>query len=64
MASGEDTPSGDISEIAGRIVAEHLLEKARVRISDGSIYGDPRCCRMNLACPEATMREALRRIAG
>lgn len=48
---------------AGRIVAEYLLDKCHVRISDGTIYGDPRCCRMNLACPEATMREALRRIS-
>ena len=47
---------------AGKIVAEHIL-KHGVRINDGAIYGGPSGVRINLACPEATMKEGLRRIA-
>ena len=47
---------------AGKIVAEHIL-KHGVRINDGDIYGEPSGVRINLACPEATMKEGLRRIA-
>ena len=51
MASGEDT------------IADYLLKHHKVRVSDGAIYGGPTGCRINLACPEATMKEGLRRIA-
>ena len=47
----------------GKMVAEYLLKNNRVRINDGAIYGGPSGCRINLACPEATMKEGLRRIA-
>ena len=50
-------------EGAGKVVADYLLENQRVRINDGAMYGGASCCRINLACPEATMKEGLRRIA-
>ena len=50
-ARGEDT------------IADFLLEHHQVRVSDGAIYGGPEGIRLNLACPEATMKEGLRRIA-
>lgn len=50
-------------EKAGKLVTDYLLEKKRVRINDGAIYGDPDGVRINLACPAATMKEGLRRIA-
>ncbi|MCR5519585.1 MAG: pyridoxal phosphate-dependent aminotransferase [Bacteroidales bacterium] len=50
-------------EGAGKVVADYLLENQRVRINDGAMYGGTSCCRINLACPEATMKEGLRRIA-
>ena len=53
---------GDVSP-AGKLVADFLLKNNRVRINDGAIYGGPEGCRINLACPEATMKEGLRRIA-
>ena len=58
--------SGTLRSLAGqegRTVAGHLLEKQGVRINDGAIYGGPSGCRINLACPETTMKEGLRRIA-
>ena len=60
MASGGDTLPGTD---AGAIVADYLQKCHHVRISDGAIYGGPGGCRINLACPEATMKEGLRRIA-
>jgi len=48
---------------AGKLIADYLLKNNRVRINDGAIYGGPEGCRINLACPEATMKEGLRRIA-
>ena len=47
----------------GKAVAEYLLKNNGVRVNDGAIYGGASCCRINLACPEATMKEGLRRIA-
>lgn len=47
----------------GKTVSEYLLANNKVRINDGAMYGGPGCCRINLACPEATMKEGLRRIA-
>ena len=47
----------------GVTLADYLLEHNKVRVSDGAIYGGPTGCRINLACPEATMKEGLRRIA-
>ena len=43
-------------------IEEILLEKNRVWINAGSMYGDDRFIRINLACPEATMKEGLQRI--
>ena len=66
--TGEDGPFA-ISEgegfagQEGKAVAEYLLKNNGVRINDGAIYGGPEGCRINLACPEATMKEGLRRIA-
>lgn len=43
-------------------VEEHLLHNHRIWINAGSMYGDDRFIRINLACPPATMREGLRRL--
>ena len=50
------------SPAPGKIVADALLQHG-VRVSDGAIYGGPSGVRLNLACPEATMKKGLRRIA-
>ncbi len=50
-------------DLDGKTVSEYLLANNKVRINDGEMYGGPGCCRINLACPEATMKEGLRRIA-
>lgn len=51
------------SGIDGDSTEHLLLEKARVRISSGSDYGDSRYIRLNYACPRQRLEEALRRIA-
>ena len=53
----------DCGNVSGRTIAGELLEKHKVRINDGAIYGGPSACRVNLACPHSTMKEGLRRIA-
>ncbi|MBR5925411.1 MAG: hypothetical protein IKZ60_08090, partial [Bacteroidales bacterium] len=50
------------SPAPGKVVADTLLSHG-IRVSDGVIYGGPSGVRINLACPEATMKEGLRRIA-
>ena len=50
------------TENAGDMVAEHLLKDEKLRFSPGSIYGAPSCCRINLACPRSTMKEAVKRL--
>ena len=57
--TGEDGP---FAQSAGRGFAELLLQHG-VRVCDGAIYGGPSGVRLNLACPEATMKKGLRRIA-
>ncbi len=47
---------------AGKEISDLLLQHG-VRVSDGAIYGGPEGIRLNLACPEATMKKGLRRIA-
>lgn len=39
-----------------------LLEKAKVRVSSGAIYGSPEYIRINYACPRQRLEEALLRI--
>ena len=63
IAISSATPSQGFAGQAGKAVAEHLLKNNGVRVNDGAIYGGPEGCRINLACPEATMKEGLRRIA-
>lgn len=41
---------------------EILLERAKVWVNAGSMYGDDRFIRVNLACPLPTMKEGLGRI--
>ncbi|MDE7180273.1 MAG: pyridoxal phosphate-dependent aminotransferase [Muribaculaceae bacterium] len=48
--------------LTGDQAAELLLEKAKVRVSSGSIYHDNSCIRINYACPRQVLHEALRRI--
>lgn len=50
------------SGLNGDQTASMLLEKAKVRVSAGGIYGDPNCIRINYACPRRRLREALERI--
>ena len=42
--------------------SEFLLEKARVKTSDGEIYGYRQCVRFNYGCPRSQLIEALERI--
>lgn len=39
-----------------------LVDKSRVRVNSGSVYGDPSYIRINIACPRAVLAEALERI--
>ncbi len=52
----------DVSSIGldGDEAARLLLEKARVRVSSGSAYGDHRFIRINYACPRARLEKSLR----
>lgn len=43
-------------------IEEHLLDAFKVWINAGSMYGDDRFIRINLACPLSTMTEGLDRI--
>lgn len=45
--------------LSGMQIQEHLLEKEKLWINAGDIYGDPRCMRINYACPHSTMEKAL-----
>lgn len=42
--------------------AEFILENAKVKVSSGSVYGDPQCFRFNYGCPREQLIEALDRI--
>lgn len=46
----------------GDSLEELLVDKARVRVNSGSVYGDPSYIRINIACPRAVLAEALERI--
>ena len=54
----------DVSEtgMSGDQFADMLLEKAKVRVSSGSIYGDPSSIRINYACPRSVVEEAIDRM--
>ena len=51
----------DFSELglSGMQIQEHLLEKEKLWINAGDIYGNPACMRINYACPRSTMERAL-----
>lgn len=49
--------------MTGDDMEEYLLEKAKVRVSSGSIYGSPEFIRINYACPRRRLEEALSRIS-
>ena len=49
--------------MTGDEAAHRLLEKARVRVSSGSGYGDNRFIRINYACPRARLEKARRAMA-
>ena len=42
--------------------ADFFLEKARVYVCPGEIYGNPQCVRFNYACPRSQLTEALERM--
>lgn len=48
--------------LSGDDAAALILEKARVRVSSGSIYGDNTSIRLNYACPRPVLEAALTRI--
>lgn len=52
------TPLG----IDGDRAAQLILDKGGVKVNPGSMYGDSRCIRLNIACPRALLEEALHRI--
>lgn len=54
------------SGVPGAALERWLLEKARLRLKDGAVFGPEGLgfARMNLACPAALLEEALDRIAG
>ena len=41
---------------------EYLLKHQQVLVNDGSMYGDNRFIRINLACPRQRLEEGLKRI--
>lgn len=47
----------------GNEAEKFFLEKSRVRLSSGSIYGDDGYVRLNYACPRSRLEEALKRMA-
>lgn len=49
--------------MTGDEMEEYLLEKFKVRVSSGSIYGSPEYIRINYACPRQRLDEALHRIS-
>jgi len=44
--------------LTGKQVEQHLLENQKLWINAGDMYGDPLCCRINLACPRTTLEHA------
>ena len=48
--------------LTGDEMERHLIDKARVCVSSGATYGDPRYIRINYACPRPRLAEALGRI--
>ncbi|MDE6294653.1 MAG: aminotransferase class I/II-fold pyridoxal phosphate-dependent enzyme, partial [Muribaculaceae bacterium] len=50
------------SGMNGDAMALHLLDKCKVRVSPGGIYGDSDYIRLNYACPRERLLEALHRI--
>ena len=52
----------DCSELGLENPADFFLEKARVKVCDGDIYGNVQFIRFNFACPRAQLVEALGRI--
>ncbi len=46
----------------GDELAQYMLEKCKVRVSPGGIYGDPNYIRLNYACPRQRLQEALQRL--
>ena len=52
----------DALGVTGTELENFLLEKEQVWINSGAMYGDDHFIRINLACPRATLQEALDRI--
>lgn len=48
--------------MSGDGMERYLLDKAKVRVSSGSIYGAPEYIRINYACPRQRLEEAFSRI--
>ena len=48
--------------MSGDELAKQILEKTNVYINGGSMYGDNKCIRINLATQRARLMEALRRV--
>ena len=50
------------TDMSGDELAKQILEKTNVYLNGGSMYGDNRCIRINLATQRARLMEALERI--
>ncbi|MBO4427277.1 MAG: PatB family C-S lyase [Bacteroidales bacterium] len=48
--------------LTGSAVQKYLAEHEGLLFSDGAIYGNPNCCRINLACPTATAKDGIDRL--
>ena len=46
-------------------LSERLVKKAKLALNDGAIFGEGGQChfRLNVACPRATLEEAMRRLS-
>lgn len=52
----------DCSALGVEDAAKFFEEEAKVKVSPGVIYGDPKCVRFNYGCPRAQLVEALDRM--
>ena len=48
--------------LSGSAVQKYLIENEGLWLCDGAIYGNPACCRINLACPAATAADGIARL--
>ena len=52
----------DCSGLGVESPMQFFMEKAKVKVGDGVIYGNPQCIRFNYGCPRGQLEEALDRM--